>query len=165
MPVANTINSPKKVLNLPVKNTFLNTKYSQRALSFSKFSDRYFRIMEGALLQSNNLFFPTVEGPIDFDEFLQTLDPTCALFCYGLRESLTANMDNTILPDKDSNFCNIVTVIGPEGGLSLEEEEMALARPNSLCFNLPMPILRTPHAMSVARGHLIGLYSSLKIIG
>ncbi|MBI2521517.1 MAG: RsmE family RNA methyltransferase [Bdellovibrio sp.] len=154
----------EEVLKLAVemgieKITFLNTKYSQRGLSFSAFSDRYFRIMEGALLQSNNLFFPTIEGPLDFDLYLKTLDPNCALFYYSLRDNRSMNK---ILPNAGSNFSNIITLIGPEGGLSLEEEERVLALPNSLCFRLSMPILRAPHAMSVALGHVIGLYSPFK---
>ncbi|OFZ14303.1 MAG: hypothetical protein A2X86_05495 [Bdellovibrionales bacterium GWA2_49_15] len=146
------------------KIIFLNTKYSQRDLSFSPLSDRYFRIMESALLQSNNFFFPSIEGPLDFDIFLKSLDPNCALFCYGLSEGISGAMKSKVLPDPGLNFSNIITLIGPEGGLSEDEEKMALTHDRSMCFRLPMPILRAPHAMSVARGHVIGLYSPLKIM-
>lgn len=118
----------------------LTTRYSEKNFEFS---ERHQRIFESALIQSNNPYFPTVASTQSFNDFIQDISPEKTYLYFSSRPQITSLTTNNSL---------ITLIIGPEGGFSLEEEEILKTKTNIKFIHLPSYILRTPTAISCACG-------------
>ncbi len=118
----------------------LLTSYSEKNFEFA---ERHQRIFESALIQSNNPYFPTVSKTQSFDDFCQKIDKQ-KTYLYFCSRSQSTQLQTTDTP--------MTLIIGPEGGFSLEEEEILQTRANVKFIHLPSYILRTPTAVSCACG-------------
>mgnify|MGYP001199164823 CR=1 FL=1 len=64
---------------------------------------------------------------------------------------------NLIVPKNQiKSFKKGLVIIGPEGGFSPEEELFLEGGSKTIKIHLSTPILRAPHALSVAIGFLLG---------
>jgi len=118
----------------------ITTQYSEKNFEFT---ERHQRIFESALIQSNNPYFPNVGKTQTFKEFCHTLDPkkTYLYFC-SRKQDLSFSLNKEVA----------TVIIGPEGGFSVEEEEILQTYSNVKFIHLPSYILRTPTAISCACG-------------
>jgi 16S rRNA (uracil1498-N3)-methyltransferase len=111
-------------------------------------SDRTQRILESALIQSNNPFLPTIHAQINLDIFLEQLESP--LFFFNSRPNDCG---------KDKKISDTKTIlIGPEGGFSSREEVNILAKSNVFSVHLPTPILRAPTAVAASIGYLLSSF-------
>ncbi len=114
------------------------------------------RVMESAMLQSNNPILPEVLSPVDFDQLVEEhFDQYDSVLAFTLDDG----MDLKALTSAEYGE-HILLVIGPEGGESLREKERLAQHPQVKLINLSMPILRTETAVAVATGFLHGQISS-----
>jgi len=119
---------------------------------FSQFnyveSERTGRLLESALIQSNNPFFPQINEQISLKTYLQNISSPLYFF-----NSQPGNgpKDQRSVPD------NFHLLIGPEGGFSPEEVELINGYGGTLQVHLPTPILRAPTAVSASIGYLLAL--------
>jgi 16S rRNA (uracil1498-N3)-methyltransferase len=121
---------------------------------FSQFeyvpNERTGRLLESALIQSNNLFLPNVSQQLKLSDYLQNITGTLIYFSANRHHSnvkITETMNSTIL-------------IGPEAGFSQDEEDQIRAVSNIKIIHLPTPILRAPTAVATSVGYVLGLISS-----
>jgi len=117
-----------------------DTDYSQR---YDLRPDRLRSLVISSIEQSNNPFLLKVRErsikEIDLTEYEQIL-------CF----SLTKNNENKVF---DSQKKSLI-IIGPEGGLSVEEEDyLANSHDNVSYIKLPTYILRAPTALGCAAGY------------
>jgi 16S rRNA (uracil1498-N3)-methyltransferase len=110
-------------------------------------SERTGRLLESALIQSNNSFLPTINAQQPLKNYLQTL--SSPLYFFNSRP-VTSSKDNSV-PD------SFHLLIGPEGGFSLEEIQFISDYKDSVQVHLPTPILRAPTAVSAAIGFILAL--------
>lgn len=107
--------------------------------------ERFNRILESALVQSNNAFMPVIHNQISLEQFLsKNTDP---LFFFNSRPATNSQIeihqgDRTIL-------------IGPEGGFSDREVGLITERPNVFSIHMPTPIQRAPTAVASSMGYLL----------
>lgn len=121
----------------------LSTKRSQ---TYPVKQDRIDKIMAAAMEQSNNPFLPMVKF-MSLDELDLCCYKQAVLATLKSREtSLRKSVDKTLL------------IIGPEGGLSDEEEEKLLEK-GACPLKVDIPILRTQTAIPFLSGHLLGFAS------
>ncbi len=108
-------------------------------------SERSNRILESALIQSNNTFFPQIMPQVKLDEFL--------------KQAIVPIIFFNSKPNKDKIFNNLngpkIILIGPEGGFSLDEESKILAQSNTFSIHFSTPILRAPTAVASSIGYLL----------
>lgn len=108
-------------------------------------SDRVERILESALIQSNNPFMPTIHSQLDLAFFLD--QQNLPLYFFNSRP---------IICGKNEKISGArIILIGPEGGFSPQEEEHILAKSNVFPIHLPTPILRAPTAVATSIGYLL----------
>lgn len=108
-------------------------------------SERVHRILESAVIQSNNPFLPTIHPQTDLNLFLKDLNSP--LYFFNSRPNIAG---------KDKKIPGAKTVlIGPEGGFSAREENCILTKPNAFSIHLPTPILRAPTAVASSIGYLL----------
>ncbi|MBC7713835.1 MAG: 16S rRNA (uracil(1498)-N(3))-methyltransferase [Rhizobacter sp.] len=115
-------------------------------------SERVQRILESALVQSNNPFLPKIHSEQILYDFLSMHTGTIAFFNSKISEKPT---DNEITAKK-------TILIGPEGGFSAEEIAAIVKYPKTQEIHLPTPILRAPTAVSAAIGFLLSSSVSAK---
>jgi 16S rRNA (uracil1498-N3)-methyltransferase len=108
-------------------------------------TDRWRRIASEAARQSEQLWTPEIEGPLPLLELAKRA-PSDA------DRRMLAARGTAAFPSAESNARWLV--IGPEGGLSAEEER-ALAELGFRPWTLPTGILRTETAAPVALGALL----------
>ena len=148
------IASPKKdafedilkiAIELGVQNIYpLSSEFSQYDYLYS---DRIQRILESALIQSNNPFLPIIHPQIELDLFLNQLN--CPLYFFNSRPSSSVTSQVTTGPK--------IILIGPEGGFSPREEANILAQKGIFSIHLPTPILRAPTAVASSIGYLLSI--------
>lgn len=109
-------------------------------------SDRFDKVIESALIQSNNLWAPEVVSVANGQ-----LASTLSQYQRGLWLHLAS--DSKGLGSKDIAIDLIC--IGPEAGWSTQEEEVFSAQKNLHALRLQTPILRAEHALSVASGYVL----------
>lgn len=150
------IGVPKKdafedILKIAVEAGFtaiipLTTSYSQ--FEYVE-SDRLNKIIESALVQSNNFFWPKIYSQLKLQD-LNTLDlelDTTILFS-SFAEGKNDEVNKQI-------WHRTGIFIGPEAGFSPAEEEQILASKfKTLRKHLPCPILRAPTAVAVSAGYI-----------
>lgn len=126
------------VLNIyPLSSDFSQYEYSE--------SDRVQRILESALIQSNNAFMPIIHPQIKLAKFLETLNSP--LFFFNSRPENCGKAEK-IIGEK-------IVLIGPEGGFSAAEESSIISKSNVFSIHLPTPILRAPTAVASSIGYLL----------
>lgn len=113
-------------------------------------SERVGRILESALVQSNNLFLPKISEQINLLDYLKNF--SSPLIYFSARPA-----SSELIISSDSN---LTMLIGPEAGFSPSEEEQILAYTNIKVIHLPTPILRAPTAVATSLGFLLGALSS-----
>jgi len=124
---------------IPVK-----TEFSQME---PKRTERLTKLIESALIQSNNPFMLELDEFINFKELMGRISSYDKVLYFCSHQNFTVKK---ILEIKKSD--KILMIIGPEGGLSLEEEK-ALSTLNTVFFlNLPSYILKTQTAVSACSG-------------
>lgn len=108
--------------------------------------ERFSRILESALIQSNNAFLPEIFPQIKLEQFLSS--NKTPLFFFNSRPS-ASKFSEKPLAEK-------TILIGPEGGFSERECALILERPEVYTIHLPTPILRAPTAVASSIGYLLG---------
>ncbi|MEI8345829.1 MAG: RsmE family RNA methyltransferase [Pseudomonadota bacterium] len=128
----------------------LLTQYSQQHWISS---DRQERIVESAIIQSNNPWRPQIFTPLPLMDLIQS-----RLSEYDLILVFIPGEVSTKLKDLPSSLkdLRILILIGPEGGLSPDEETQLQGIQGVQSINLSSPILRTPTAIIAAWGYLLG---------
>lgn len=133
----------KMAVELGVLNIFpLTSDYSQ--YEYQK-SERVQRILESALIQSNNSFMPQVYPQQKLENFLENIK--IPLFFFNSRPLECGKVEN-IIGEK-------MILIGPEGGFSPAEESRILGLSQVFSIHLPTPILRAPTAVASSIGYLL----------
>lgn len=124
------------------------SQYSQWKI---KNFDRIDSLIESAMIQSNNPFYLIVDEP---HQKLETISPLLD----GYDTIVLASVKNGVNNDKKyfKPDEKILIVIGPEGGFSEVEEDFFLNNKKCRVFNSMGPILRTPNALSVTAGFVLG---------
>lgn len=150
------IGVPKKdafedILKIAVESGFsdivpLTTTYSQ--FEYME-SERFNKIIESALVQSNNYFWPKISPQLKLQN-LNTIDlllDTSILFS-SFSEGKNDDVNKQI-------WHRTGVFIGPEAGFTPSEEEQILASKfKTLRKHLPCPILRAPTAVAVSAGYI-----------
>jgi len=112
-------------------------------------SDRLNRLIESAMIQSNNLYWPEMFKQNTLESFLETFTGELVYFCS--RPQLNSKQSDV------AKHNNIVILIGPEGGFSEEEEAKIMAYKMVKLVHLPTPIMRAPTAVATSVGYLLSL--------
>lgn len=120
----------------------LTSKFSQFTYTPN---ERFDRLIESAMIQSNNLFCLDISPQISLDEFL---DKNKEEFVYF--SSIPVDSNFTFLKGQ-----KIKILIGPEGGFSNEETAKILMGTEVKFVHLPTPILRAPTAVATSIGYLL----------
>lgn len=119
------------------------TKYSQRNKDLLKRIDK---IIESAMIQSNNAYYIEITNELD----LEKLDfKEYSQFLYYSTSKNEVEVENVSINEKIAIF------IGPEGGLTSEEEEYIKSFNNSVVINLNIPIMKAITAVPVAIGQYL----------
>lgn len=122
----------------------LSSEYSQYDYEGS---ERINRILESALVQSNNAFMPEVHAQKTLEQFLD--ENKTPLYFFNSRPVENKSSEN-VAGDK-------TVLIGAEGGFSEREVELILARPHVYSIHMPTPIQRAPTAVASSIGFLLAL--------
>lgn len=123
------------------KITLIQGDFSQQKMLEE---DRVMRLLISALEQSNNPYLPSLE----FSPRSLNFDSYEAIYFFDS----TAEKQGRIAQTKCSK---VAMVIGPEAGFSEREIEFYRSLPKASALRLPIPILRTPTAVSVGAGILL----------
>lgn len=133
----------KIAVELGVQNIFpLTSSFSQYEYQES---DRVSRILESALVQSNNLFMPKIHQQVELAAFLDSRKSPLYFF-----NSVAIKCGKV---EKISD--ELIILVGPEGGFSDDEQALILSRPDVFSIHLPTPILRAPTAVASSMGYLL----------
>lgn len=116
-------------------------------------SERVQRILESALIQSNNPFFPEIHAQQSLKNFLATHQETIVFF--NSQKNQHAKNDDNALGSK-------TVLIGPEGGFSPAEVVAITNYSKTQEIHLPTPILRAPTAVASSVGYLLALRNNHK---
>ena len=117
-------------------------------------SERVQRILESALIQSNNPFFPIVHPQQTLKNFLGVHTDTIVFF--NSQKNQHAKTDEHAHASK-------TILIGPEGGFSPAEVVSITNYSKTQEIHLPTPILRAPTAVASSVGYLLALRKSLML--
>jgi len=128
------------------------TKFSQPLETNDKFHQRMKAILNSALIQSNNMYYPELVFNEKFESSLLEISKERPIVCFGMKPNRLKEGDNL-----NRNFKNAHIVIGPEGGLDEREEEFLIENCHANYFNLETPILRSENAIAVAVGYILGI--------
>jgi 16S rRNA (uracil1498-N3)-methyltransferase len=122
----------------------LTSKFSQ---SDFVANERMERIIESAMIQSNNLFWPEILPQISLEKFLEINETKFVYFSsQPIENSLSINSNE-----------KVKILIGPEGGFSPDESEKILLHKNVNQIHFNTPILRAPTAVATSIGYLLSL--------
>jgi 16S rRNA (uracil1498-N3)-methyltransferase len=125
---------------IPIQTEYSWSKY--------EFSDRYKKIITTAVEQSNNLFFPEIcEDKVKLNSIKFEQYDSVIYFSSNFEMGV-----NEIKPKG-----KILMIIGPEGGLSPNEERFL--KDHAQITNLNVPILRAKTAVSFCLGTIISKLS------
>lgn len=138
----------KIAVELGVGNIFpLYSEFSQYEYVAN---ERIGRLLESALVQSNNVFLPKIASQVKLMDYLdQNTDP----LVYFSASPLSIK-ENTGINSK------LTMLIGPEAGFSPMEVKKICDTKNIKIIHLPTPILRAPTAVATSVGFLLGSLSS-----
>jgi len=135
----------------------LSSEYSQ--FEFTP-SERYDRVLESSLIQSNNLFIPKIHSQAklhDIGELYRQINASCPLtFMSSTKSQDTKSKNkNAHLKLSHDNSRERALLIGPEGGFSIREEQFLSELEFVEKIHLPTPIMRSATAAAVAIGYLL----------
>jgi 16S rRNA (uracil1498-N3)-methyltransferase len=117
-------------------------------------SERVQRILESALIQSNNPFFPEVHPQQTLKNFLGVHTDTIVFF----------NSQKSDIQKKSEQDRSAKTIlIGPEGGFSPAEVVSITNYSKLQEIHLPTPIMRAPTAVAASVGYLLSLANNLML--
>lgn len=122
--------------------------YSEFSQQDFKASDRYDRIIESGLIQSNNPYAPIIEEPKKLSEITSFVEG------YDHVLYLSSVKGNEFKPV--NNVRKMLIIIGPEGGLSESEEQQLAAIKGVQTIHINCPIMRAPTAFNVGVGFIFG---------
>ncbi len=108
-------------------------------------NERFDRIVESALVQSNNPFLPKIHKQQSLEKFLETYKSS--IYFFDSRPSESGQ------PEKGEG--EKVVLIGPEAGFSARETQIILTKPNVISIHMSSPILRAPTAVATSIGYLL----------
>jgi 16S rRNA (uracil1498-N3)-methyltransferase len=108
-------------------------------------NERFEKILESALVQSNNLFKPIIHSQVPLEQFLNSY--SAEILFLNSRQNIGTSIRPVV-----ATTCALV---GPEGGFSASEEEKILSMTNVKSIHLKTPILRAPTAVATAIGYLL----------
>ncbi len=129
----------------------LTTNFSQYIFENN---ERVNKIIESAMIQSNNLFRPLIHDQKELKDFLK--DPDIKFTSTFLFTSFEQKPFSAIKRELNLNSWGVF--IGPEAGFSNEEEGLIISSKfEPIVVHLPTPILRAPTAVAVSVGYVIGL--------
>jgi 16S rRNA (uracil1498-N3)-methyltransferase len=119
---------------------------------FSQFeyvkSERIEKLLESALVQSNNAFLPTIYPQVKLSEFLnQNKNP---LVYFSSIPKAPIKLDG-------QKLTKTIIIVGPEAGFSSSEEGEIAESKQVKIIHLPTPIMRAPTAVATSVGYLLGL--------
>ena len=130
-------------VELGIKEIFpLVSEFSQYEYSPS---ERVQRVLESALIQSNNPFFPFIHPQQSIKQFLAGHQNTIVFF--------NSKKNDSHLSENAAEQKTIL--IGPEGGFSQEEIDQIMNFPKVLEIHLATPIMRAPTAVAASVGYLL----------
>jgi 16S rRNA (uracil1498-N3)-methyltransferase len=133
----------KMATELGIRNIYpLTTEYSQYEYAPT---ERVQKILESALVQSNNLFMPTIHPQVSLEHFLENF-PFEILFLNSRQDFDARN---------STSMTGVCALVGPEGGFSIAEEQKLISMNNVKSIHLATPILRAPTAVASAIGYLL----------
>ena len=124
------------------KITILYSDFSQR---YNLNLDRVRKIINSALMQSNNPFRPEVEMVKNINQFLSNRSKDLIVL------SSSENVEKK--EEVNLNTKGKVLLVGPEGGFS-EKEEALMTNLNLTKIHFDLPILRTNTALSFGLGFI-----------
>ena len=129
-------------VELGVNNIFpLESKYSQYNLEVN---DRIQRIIESGLIQANNPYLLNISPMKPFKSLIE-ISKNYEQVIYCSSKKIESSKIESLKG-------NTLMIIGPEAGLSNEEELLIEEFQNSFAVHFPSYILRAPTAVSVAAG-------------
>ncbi|EQC43576.1 16S rRNA (uracil(1498)-N(3))-methyltransferase [Bacteriovorax sp. Seq25_V] len=144
----------KNAVELGVSNFYpFTAEYSQWKI---KNFDRVDALIESATIQSNNPFLMKVE---ELAPSLKSYDAIFKNYDYVILSTLRTQ--NSIKELELNPTQKILIIIGPEGGLSSNEEDYILSFPNASTLFTGGPILRSPNAVSTCIGYVLGKFAAL----
>lgn len=106
-------------------------------------TERFDKIIQSAMKQSNQLYLPKLNNPVSFKDFIK-LKTNSLQFIAHCEETDKKTLKNCIVPNE-----NITILIGPEGDFSTTEIELAMKN-NYIPISLGNTRLRTETAAIVA---------------
>jgi 16S rRNA (uracil1498-N3)-methyltransferase len=134
----------KASVELGLRNIYpLSSDFSQYDYASS---ERIQRVLESALIQSNNPFFPIIHPQVTLKEFLSKHQETIVFF------------NSQINPEQKNAGANVTSktiLIGPEGGFSPAEVAAISGYSQIQEIHLSTPILRAPTAVASSVGYLL----------
>lgn len=134
----------KSAVELGLKHIYpLSSDFSQYDYAPS---ERIQRVLESALIQSNNPFFPIIHEQQTLKNFLSTHQDTLVFFNSQINPETAKNTNLTIAK---------TILIGPEGGFSPNEVAEILKFERVQEIHLPTPIMRAPTAVASSVGYLL----------
>jgi 16S rRNA (uracil1498-N3)-methyltransferase len=134
----------KMAVELGVQNIYpLSSKFSQYDFESS---ERVVRILESALIQSNNAFLPKIHPQVKLEIFLKNQETLEPLYFFNSQPS------DSKWEKRDGAK---TILIGPEGGFSAEEVIQILEKKNVFSIHMPTPIQRAPTAVASSIGYLL----------
>lgn len=137
----------KMAVELGVVSIFpLTTDFSQ--YEFGE-SERIQRILESALIQSNNTYLPIIYPQQKIETFLENLHSP--LYFFNSKASVSGKECGKAEKINEEK----VILIGPEGGFSQREEDLISSKSQGFSIHLPTPILRAPTAVATSIGYLL----------
>lgn len=129
---------------IPVKSNF-----SQGTL---KNDERTARLVESAMIQSNNPFLLEICDEMEFSNLDNLFESYDYVFYFSSISSNSFSPCKGLLPES-----KILVVIGPEGGLSKEEELQLTSQEKVEVFQFNSWILRSQTAVATALGFIFNL--------
>lgn len=140
--------SLKQAVEIGVKKIYIfESLYSQR---YELKENRLKKLLIASIEQSNASYLPEIVS-INFEDLFMLKNKKILYF------SSIENKDELAV---DKNKINLV-VIGPEGGLSKDEELRLNKLQNCKTINLPTNIMRAPTATSYCLGYCAGILNKL----
>jgi 16S rRNA (uracil1498-N3)-methyltransferase len=121
----------------PLRSEFSQYDYEE--------GERFNRILESALVQSNNAFLPKMHEQKTIEQFLEKNESP--LFFFNSKPT-----DNGKIEIHEGDR---IILIGPEGGFSEREISLIMARPVVFSIHMPTPIQRAPTAVASSIGYLL----------
>lgn len=142
----------KYSVELAINKVFpIESQYSQLKIENN---ERTFRLIESAMIQSNNPYLLEIEEGRNFE----TLDELFKDYDFIYYFSSHSNIKQC---EKLENKHKILIIIGPEAGLSYEEEEFLLTHKKVNVVHFDSWILRSQTAVCSAVGYVFGLMQSV----